>query len=122
AGQGGNPGARRLLAAVVGPERRWLSGGPGGATDARAGGGALALMNEASRSTFPPGGPLPAGHPSAPAKRFLLEVAVASVEDARAAETGGADRVELSAALALGGLTPSLGALLEVRQATRLPL
>jgi copper homeostasis protein len=55
-------------------------------------------------------------------RRFLLEVAVASVEDALAAEGGGADRLELNAALSLGGLTPSLGALMEVRQATRLPI
>lgn len=55
-------------------------------------------------------------------KRFVLEVAIASVTDAQAAEAGGADRLELNAALSLGGLTPSLGALLEVRQATRLPL
>jgi copper homeostasis protein len=60
--------------------------------------------------------------PVLPGKRFLLEVAVASVEDVQAAESGGADRLELNAALSLGGLTPSLGTLLEVRQATRLPL
>lgn len=55
-------------------------------------------------------------------KRFLLEVAVASVDDALAAQVGGADRLELNAALSLGGLTPSLGTLLEVRQASSLPL
>jgi copper homeostasis protein len=60
--------------------------------------------------------------PQPPRKRFLLEVAIASVEDAQAAESGGADRLELNAALSLGGLTPSLGTLLEVRQATKLPL
>jgi copper homeostasis protein len=59
-----------------------------------------------------PGPPMP----------VLLEVAVASVEDAQAAQAGGADRLELNAALALGGLTPSLGALLEVKQAVRLPV
>jgi copper homeostasis protein len=58
--------------------------------------------------------------PSSP--HILLEVAIASVEDAVAAEAGGADRVELNAALACGGLTPSLGTVLEVRQATRLPI
>ncbi len=66
-----------------------------------------------------PSGPIA---PQPARKRFLLEVAVASVEDAQAAEAGGADRLELNAALSLGGLTPSLGAFLEVRQATRLPL
>jgi copper homeostasis protein len=55
-------------------------------------------------------------------RRVLLEVAVASVEDAVAAREGGADRLELCAALALGGLTPSLGMLHEVRRAVDLPL
>ncbi len=55
-------------------------------------------------------------------KRVLLEVPVASAEDALAAQAGGADRLELNAALALGGLTPSLGTLIEVRAAVRLPL
>jgi copper homeostasis protein len=57
-----------------------------------------------------------------PAPRVLLELAVASVEDAETAEAGGADRLELNAAFALGGLTPSLGMLLEVRAAVQLPL
>ena len=48
-------------------------------------------------------------------KRVLIEVAAESVEDAVAAERGGADRIELCAALDLGGLTPSIGAYLEVR-------
>lgn len=55
-------------------------------------------------------------------RRIVLEVAVASVEDALAAAAGGADRLEHNAALALGGLTPSLGALREVRRAVTLPL
>jgi copper homeostasis protein len=54
--------------------------------------------------------------------RVLLEVAVASVEDALAAQGGGADRLELNAALALGGLTPSLGTLIEVKAAVALPV
>src|SRR5690348_14712712 len=52
----------------------------------------------------------------------LLEVCVESVADAVAAAEGGAGRVELNAALGLGGLTPSLGALREVRGATRVPV
>ena len=55
-------------------------------------------------------------------RRVLLEVCVESVADALAATEGGADRLELNAALCLGGLTPSLGALIEVRQATTLPI
>jgi copper homeostasis protein len=55
-------------------------------------------------------------------RRILLEVAVASLEDALAAEAGGADRLELNAALALGGLTPSLGMVREVKDAVRLPV
>jgi len=56
------------------------------------------------------------------AKRILLEICVASVEDALAAESGGADRLELNCALALGGLTPSLGLFSEVRRAVSLPI
>jgi copper homeostasis protein len=52
----------------------------------------------------------------------LLEVAIASVDDALAAEAGGADRLELNAALALGGLTPSLGTLMEIKARVRLPV
>ncbi len=52
----------------------------------------------------------------------LLEIAIASVDDALAAKSGGADRVELNAALALGGLTPSLGTLVEVKAAVDLPV
>jgi copper homeostasis protein len=52
----------------------------------------------------------------------LIEVAAESVEDAVAAEQGGADRIELCAALDLGGLTPSIGLYQEVREATQLPV
>jgi len=54
--------------------------------------------------------------------RPLIEVAIATADNARAAHTGGADRLELSTALELGGLTPSLGALGAVREAAPLPL
>jgi copper homeostasis protein len=59
---------------------------------------------------------------SAPGHRLLLEVPIASVEDALAAQGGGADRLELNAALAVGGLTPSLGTLVEVKAAVPLPV
>ncbi|MDB5349624.1 MAG: hypothetical protein JWN86_871 [Planctomycetota bacterium] len=55
-------------------------------------------------------------------RRILLEVAIASADDAVAAQQGGADRVELNAALWLGGLTPSLGAMVEARARTTLPI
>src|SRR6266540_2840215 len=46
---------------------------------------------------------------------ILLEVIVSSLDDARAAAAGGADRFELCSALALGGLTPSLGLLAAIK-------
>ena len=60
--------------------------------------------------------------PVSSGKHALLELCVASVEDAAEAEAGGADRLELNSALALDGLTPSLGTFLEVKRAVRLPL
>ncbi len=52
----------------------------------------------------------------------LLEVCVASVDDALQAVAGGADRLELNSALALGGLTPSVGLFTEVKQAVGVPV
>lgn len=54
--------------------------------------------------------------------RILLEICTASVDDCVAAAEGGADRVELNAALAQGGLTPSLGVLIEARQSVSIPI
>ena len=45
---------------------------------------------------------------------ILLEVAVATLQDAQTAHSAGADRLELSSALELGGLTPSLGTFLAI--------
>jgi copper homeostasis protein len=53
---------------------------------------------------------------------ILLEVIATSLEDCVAAQAGGADRIELCSALALGGLTPSLGLLSAARQAVSLPI
>ncbi len=57
-------------------------------------------------------------HPSyaSQGRRVLLEVIVSSLDDARAAAAGRADRFEMCAALALGGLTPSLGLLNAVKR------
>jgi copper homeostasis protein len=46
-----------------------------------------------------------------------LEVIATSPDDCRAAQGGGADRIELCSALPLGGLTPSLGLILAARKA-----
>jgi len=54
--------------------------------------------------------------------KVTLEVVVATVADAIAAEAGGADRVELVANLTEGGVTPSAGVIAAVRRATRLPV
>src|SRR5215831_897443 len=54
--------------------------------------------------------------------RILLEVCCCSPDDCAAAEKGGADRIELTCALMLGGLTPSFGLLREARAATKLPI
>ncbi len=55
-------------------------------------------------------------------RRITLEVCVETVADAVAAERGGADRLELCSALDLGGLTPTLGMYLAVREAVRRPV
>ncbi|CAM3428857.1 copper homeostasis protein CutC [Isoptericola cucumis] len=58
--------------------------------------------------------------PSRPGRGVALEIAVQDVAGARAAAAGGADRVELCAALAgTGGLTPSAGMVAAVADALR---
>jgi copper homeostasis protein len=56
------------------------------------------------------------------AMAILIEVAVSTLADAHAAHAGGAGRLELSAALELGGLTPSLGTLHLIRESVPLPV
>jgi copper homeostasis protein len=53
---------------------------------------------------------------------LLLEVAVDSLERAIAAERAGAHRLELCARLELGGLTPCLELIRQVRSAVRIPI
>jgi copper homeostasis protein len=53
---------------------------------------------------------------------LLLEVIVSSVEDARAAEAGGADRLEIVRDLEAGGLTPPLDLVRAIAAETLLPL
>ncbi len=55
-------------------------------------------------------------------RRIVLEVCVASVDDAVAAVAAGADRLELNSSLELGGLTPTLGFVQEVQQAVHVPV
>ena len=53
---------------------------------------------------------------------ILLEIVASTVEDCVAAESGGADRIELCAAIATGGLTPSLGTLIEAKKLVQIPV
>ncbi|SAK50161.1 CutC family protein [Caballeronia calidae] len=53
---------------------------------------------------------------------ILLEVIATTVSDARAAERGGADRLELVTAMGEGGLTPSIGLIESVVDAVRIPV
>lgn len=57
-----------------------------------------------------------------PIATFELEVAANSLASALAAQTGGADRVELCGSLSEGGITPSYGTLAMAREQLRLPL
>ena len=53
---------------------------------------------------------------------ILIEVCCGSVDDAVAAQAGGADRIELNSSLFLGGLTPSLGCFVETKKRLTIPV
>ena len=53
---------------------------------------------------------------------IVLEICCGSIDDAIQAEKGGADRVELCSALFLGGLTPSIGTLVEAKRRLKIPV
>jgi copper homeostasis protein len=53
---------------------------------------------------------------------ILLEIIASTVDDCVAAESGGADRIELCTAVATGGLTPSLGTLIAAKRRVRIPV
>ncbi len=54
--------------------------------------------------------------------KVLLEVCCGSLDDAIEAELGGADRVELCSSLFLGGLTPSIGSVIEAKRRLKIPV
>jgi copper homeostasis protein len=54
--------------------------------------------------------------------KILIEVCCGSVDDAVEAERGGADRIELNSAIFLGGLTPSLGSMIETKKKLSIPV
>ena len=53
---------------------------------------------------------------------MIYEVCCGCTDDAVNAFKGGADRIELNSALFLGGLTPSLGTLLKVKELVKIPV
>lgn len=53
---------------------------------------------------------------------MILEVIATTVTEAKAAQAGGADRIELITAIKEGGLTPSLGLVEEVVKAVTIPV
>ena len=55
-------------------------------------------------------------------KRITMEICCGSCEDVIIAESAGADRVELNSSLFLGGLTPTLGCFIEVKDRVGIPI
>jgi copper homeostasis protein len=56
------------------------------------------------------------------ASEILIEVCCGSTDDAIEAERGGAGRVELNSSLFFGGLTPSLGSVIEAKKKLSIPV
>ena len=54
--------------------------------------------------------------------KILLEVCCGSVDDVIESEKAGADRVELNSGIFFGGLTPTLGAVIEAKKRVRIPV
>ena len=54
--------------------------------------------------------------------KILIEVCCGSVDDVVEAAGGGADRIELNSAVFLGGLTPSLGSIIEAKKGLNIPV
>jgi copper homeostasis protein len=55
-------------------------------------------------------------------QKYILEISAEALESAKAAERGGADRVELCENLSVGGLTPSTELMRAVRAQLRIPI
>jgi len=55
-------------------------------------------------------------------RKCLLEISVETLEGARAAERGGADRIELCGDLSLGGVTPGADLVRTVHEQVRIPI
>jgi copper homeostasis protein len=55
-------------------------------------------------------------------QKCLLEISVETLETAKAAECGGADRIELCGNLSIGGVTPAANLLRAVRANLRIPI
>ena len=60
--------------------------------------------------------------PISMANPVLIEICVGSLEHAIAAESGGADRIELCHDLSCGGVTPSIDLISAVRRRVRIPV
>ena len=55
-------------------------------------------------------------------QRVLVEICTGSLDDGVESQAGGADRIELNSSLFQGGLTPSLGSLIEVKRRLTIPV